>query len=118
MLYVCYYVSLLLVHHSRQFCLPKNSKTRRAVTILFIFGQILSIRNFVHIFLLKYFYMHGIYLSTKGAASICRYYIFATGSPLFPSLSMNLNTSPPLTSALNQNISRKSVNPNIRILKI
>ena len=94
MRYVCYYVSLLLVHHSRQFCLPKKFKNQDRCHHFVHFWPDISNYKFCANFFLKYFYMHGIYFLTKGAASICRYYIFATGSPLFPPI----NKSQYLTS--------------------
>ena len=56
------------------------------------------------------------HLLTKGVVSSCRLIFLPQDRHCFH-LSINLNTSPPLTPVLNQNISRKSVNPNIRILK-
>ena len=47
-----------------------------ALCILLYIISLLLVRHSRHTFI-----CHGIYLLTKGAASICRYYIFATGSP-------------------------------------
>ena len=54
MRYVCYYVSLLLVHHSRQFCLPKKFKNQDRCHHFVHFWPDISNYKFCANFFLKY----------------------------------------------------------------